>query len=329
MNQKGTTLTSLRKLNKHKQYEKIYNIVDHNCKALWRQLRWIAEQPIQMRLFRITSEFIPGSTLHEFDWIHRDRDFRELLEQSLAEVRDYADSHGIRLCTHPGQFTNICSDNPNVVERSIIDLEYHADLAALMGYGDTWHSSGFAINIHANYRQDPELERFVCVVENRLSPTARNLITVENDEFGCSVDQFVSSGISKHVALVLDIHHHWIQSGGKYITPEDPRIETFVDSWRGLRPLGHFSTSHEDVLINACKTTKPDYSVLEQQGFKATNLRAHSFGCWNQAVNDWAIDHLSWTDLEVEAKGKNIASRQLYERAASRGIIGARRGKST
>lgn len=192
-------------------------------------------------------------------------------------------------------------------------MNYHCYLAESMGYGDSWHSAGYAINIHANSNLDPNLDQLKDIIKNRLSPTLRNLLTIENDEFGCSVDTFISSKLYESVALVLDIHHHWVQSQGQYIDPSDPRIEYFKESWRGERPLGHYSTSSEILLEGACFSSKPDYTALLNAGHKPSKLRAHSYGCWNTASNDWAIGHLSWTDLEVEAKGKQLSSRQLWE----------------
>ena len=49
------------------------------------------------------------------------------------------------------------------------------------------------------------------------------------------------------------------------------------------------------------------------------DLRAHSDTMWNEAVNDWVVRHLAWTDIEVEAKLKNVASLQLAERARAMG----------
>jgi UV DNA damage endonuclease len=43
---------------------------------------------------------------------------------------------------------------------------------------------------------------------------------------------------------------------------------------------------------------------------------------WNEAVNDWVRRHLAWTDFEVEAKLKNIASEGLA-RHLTRGETGA------
>lgn len=311
MNQKQTTLTALRKLSSIDVLDKITQIVQHNCDTLWRQLKWLSSQPKQLRLFRITSNFVPAYTVGEFDWVFKHDQFKNIIN-GLQNIKQYADEHNIRLCSHPGQFTNICSISDYVVDESILELEYHADLARYMGYGDTWHSSGFAINIHANYQQDPDLTRFKDIILNKVSSTVRNLITLENDEFCCSVDQIISSGIADHVALVLDIHHHFIQSG-EYIQSDDIRAKTFFSSWKSIRPLMHMSTSSEMILTEHSNSVLPDRTLLLADGYNRKDLRSHSYLCWNNAVNHWACSFLPFSDIEVEAKAKNLASKQLYE----------------
>jgi UV DNA damage repair endonuclease len=321
MNQRSTTLTALRKMSRSDQHEKLLGIAQHNVEALMRQLKWIAEQPVEMRMFRIGSDFLPAYVTPDLRWVYDEPDVKRVVEDGLKAVRPFAELHGIRLSTHPGQFTTLCTQKPDVLERSIEDLDYHAYLAASMGYGGEWHGLGYAINIHANDNLDPNLAQMKSTIQKRLSPELRNLLTIENDEFGCSVDGMISARLYEVVALVMDIHHHWIQSLGQYIQPSDPRIEFFKESWRGSRPLGHFSTSSEELLQGACSISQPDLKILGEAGHRPSKLRAHSFGCWNDASNDWALSHLVWTDLEVEAKGKQIASRQLYDRGVSQGII--------
>jgi len=321
MNQASTTLTALRKMAPKEAYDKIHGLVTHNIATLYRQLEWISLQPKEMRLFRIGSDFLPAFTVTDLEWIYQDADMKRLIEDGLRDVRKTADASGIRLCTHPGQFTILCSQKPTVVDNAIIDLNYHAYLAERMSYGDTYHSSGFAINIHANNNLDPGLVQLKDVIANRLSPTLRNLLTIENDEFGCSVDEIIAAKLYDHVALVLDIHHHWVESNGEYILPTDPRIDFYKASWHGIRPLSHFSTSSEELLNGACSVTRPDFIALGTAGHKPSKLRAHSYGCWNEGSNEWALSHLVWTDIEVEAKGKQIASRQLYEQAKRTGVV--------
>jgi UV DNA damage repair endonuclease len=75
--------------------------------------------------------------------------------------------------------------------------------------------------------------------------------------------------------------------------------------------------SREDVLVGHCTQTRPDMAQLLSQGFKKQKLRAHSDFLWNSAVNDWAVTFTPQFDIEVEAKGKNLARQQLYDHLKS------------
>lgn len=318
-NQKSTTITHLKKLSKSDAYDKIFGILEHNVQSLRRQFEWVAQQPINMRMMRIGSDFVPGGTHKEFAWVLEDKDIVAMLEKNLAALGTFARKNFIRLSMHPGQFTLLNATSEDVVERSIIDLEYHAMIMRMLGYGSSWHDFGSVINIHGGGKANG-LTNVKYIIDNKLSVEARNLITLENDEFSFGIDDLLS--ISDSVAVVLDIHHHLIFTHGEYIKVNDPRIQRIQDSWRGQRPLGHFSTSREDVLINESTTKLPDVKqLLSDKTFNRSDLRAHSDGCWNTAANDWALEHLLWTDLEVEAKDKNLASMTLYKRALETGIL--------
>ena len=54
---------------------------------------------------------------------------------------------------------------------------------------------------------------------------------------------------------------------------------------------------------------------LLEHGYKKQKLRAHSDYMWNTAVNDWALSFWQHADIMVESKAKNLASKELYERA--------------
>ena len=118
----------------------------------------------------------------------------------------------------------------------------------------------------------------------------------------------------KDCALVLDIHHQWIRTG-EYISHTDDRLLRVIDSWRGVRPVIHYSTSREDVLVGHDPLVKPDLEALLAQGYKKQKLRAHSDFYWNEACNEWAVGFLDRFDVQCEAKGKNLASQQVYDQA--------------
>jgi UV DNA damage repair endonuclease len=259
-------------------------------------------------MVRLGSEMLQGYTEPSWiDWWQR-REIQDHCEKIFAPVGEAARRLGVRLSFHPGQFCVLASEADEIVERSILEFEYHADMARWMGYGGTWHDHGFKINVHLSGKGGPA--KFLRTLK-RLSPEARNLITIENDEISNGLD--ISLTVADSVALVLDIHHHWVKTG-EYIDPQDDRVKRVVESWRGTRPALHYSVSREDLLVDHDPRTKPDLAGLLDRGYKKQQLRAHSDFYWNDAVTDWALTFTDQFDIQCEAKGKNLASEQIYER---------------
>jgi UV DNA damage repair endonuclease len=264
-------------------------------------------------MVRLGSEMLQGYT--EPNWIAwwQQADIQAHLERIFAPVGARARELGVRLSFHPGQFCVLASVNENIVERSIKEFEYHADMARWMGYGKSFQD--FKINVHISGRQGPEGIRKVL---GRLSPEARNTITIENEENSWGLDDCLT--ISDIVPIVLDIHHNWIHSAA-YIDSNDDRVMRVVDSWRGMRPTCHYSVSREDVLIDHCINTLPNRDKLVENKINKQKLRAHSDFYWNNAVNDWALSFNDNFDIMMESKGKNLASFAVYDYAKQRGIF--------
>jgi UV DNA damage endonuclease len=213
----------------------------------------------------------------------------------------------VRLSFHPGQFTVLASDNPDIVSRSIEEFEYHVDMARWMGYGKTFQD--FKINVHIAGRLGPDGIRAALA---RMTPEARNTLTIENDEMTWGIED--SLDLVNDCALVLDIHHHWIKTG-EYIEASDDRVKRIIDSWRGQRPVIHYSVSREEHLVNHPTDTFPALDTLIESGHKKAKLRAHSNFYWNTAVNEWALSFRDQFDIMCESKAKNLASFALYEQA--------------
>jgi UV DNA damage repair endonuclease len=126
--------------------------------------------------------------------------------------------------------------------------------------------------------------------------------------------------LKDHVALVLDIHHHYIRDE-EYILPTDDRFKQVIDSWRGVRPAMHYSLSREDLIGWHDVNVRPDMHKLLEQGYKKQKLRAHSDYMWNNACNDWALSFLPYADIMTESKCKNLSSISLYNHAVESGVI--------
>jgi UV DNA damage endonuclease len=87
-----------------------------------------------------------------------------------------------------------------------------------------------------------------------------------------------------------------------------------IDSWRGVRPVLHYSYSRDEHLpVDFKHDTLPDMKTLLESGHKKQKLRAHSDFYPNKAANDYALSFLEHSDIMCESKGKNLASQALYE----------------
>jgi len=301
--------TTMRWLREHPEDadQRQWDIMNHNAAAAVKLIERVATLPAERRMVRLGSEMLQGYT--EPNWIAwwQRREVQDHCEKIFAPIGETARRLDVRLSFHPGQFCVLASEADEIVERSILEFEYHADMARWMGYGTTWHDHGFKINVHLSGKGGPA--KFLRTL-GRLTPEARNLITIENDEISNGLD--VTLAVAEHVALVLDIHHHWINTG-EYITLEDPRTQRVIDSWRGVRPAMHYSVSREDLLVDHNPLVRPDLQQLLSVGYKKQKLRAHSDFMWNRASNDWALTFGPNFDIQVEAKGKNLASEQVYQ----------------
>jgi UV DNA damage endonuclease len=304
LNGRSTTMRWLRE-HRNEAEQRQWDIMNHNAAAALRMVERVGSLPEHLRMVRLGSEMLQGYT--EPDWIEwwQQADVQRHLEKIFAPIGERARQLGVRLSFHPGQFCVLASVNENIVERSIEEFEYHADMARWMGYGKSFQD--FKINVHISGRQGPEGIRRVL---GRLSPEARNTITIENEENSWGLDDCLTLG--DVVPIVLDIHHHWCREG-EYLDPNSDRVKRVLDSWRGVRPAMHYSVSREDVLVGHDPDVLPDMTQLLARGHKKQKLRAHSDFYWNRAVNAWAASFSPNFDIQCESKSKNLGRDQFAE----------------
>ena len=303
----STTVAWLKRQTREVAEQKLWDLMVQNIESTRKLVEKVGTLDDNLRMVRLSSDILPVYTQCDYSYFWTQPSVRSYCELHFAEVGRIAREQNVRLSMHPGQFTVLASENPGIVERSIEEFEYHTDMARWMGYGREFQD--FKINVHISGKQGPA---GIKAALKKLSPEARNCITIENDEISWGLD--ASLELEKDLALVLDIHHHWINTG-EYIEANDDRIKRVIDSWRGVRPVIHYSVSREDVLVNHDPRSRPVLESLLVEGYKKAKLRAHSNFYWNEPVNQWALTHSEWADIMCESKGKNLASFALYEQS--------------
>ena len=310
LTERSTTVAWLNRQSREVAEERLWDIMVHNSAAVKRLIEYVGGLPENLRMVRLGSNQLPCATHPDWRYFWSRPDVVEYCEKHYGAAGEAARALDVRVSMHPGQFVVLASTTPEIVQRSLEEFEYHADIIRWMGYGKNWQD--FKCNVHISGRQGPA---GIKAILPKLSTEARNCITIENDENAWGLDS--SLELSKDVALVLDIHHHWCHSAGEYINANDDRIKRIIDSWRGVRPAIHYSVSRPDYIQDSVPSIKPDFQSLLASRHKKAKLRAHSDYMWNDAVNDWALSHWEWGDIMVEAKCKNLASSQLLQRHLS------------
>jgi len=300
-----TTIAWLSRQNKDVAEEKLHDLVKQNLQNTLNLVIKVSTLPERLRMVRLSSEILPVYTHADWSYFYKRADVIKLAEYCFAKIGQLARMSGVRLSFHPGQFTVLASENPGIVNNSIAEFEYHADMARWMGYGKTFQD--FKINVHISGKLGPAGIR---AAYQRLSTEARNCITIENEENAWGLDD--SLELASLLPIVLDVHHHWCREG-EWLDPKDTRVQRVIDSWRGVRPTMHYSQSREDYLVEHAIDIQPDMAILKDQGFKKSKLRAHSDFYWNIATNDWVLSYLPTHDIMCESKAKNLASFSLYE----------------
>jgi len=313
LNTGGTTYAWAKRNTRSVVEDKLIEVAKKNIRNTHALVKKVAALPPELRMLRLTSDMLSFYTMNEYKDFWARQDVRDNLARWFAPIGEVARANDVRISFHPDQFVVLASDREEVVNKSIEEFEYHVDMARWMGYGSNFQD--IKINVHISGRQGPD---GIKNVMNRLSPEARNSITIENDEMSWGIE--ASLELVDTCPLVLDIHHHWVKTG-EYIDNNDDRIKRIIDSWRGVRPVIHYSVSREDLLTGHCRDTRPDLNSLLENGHNKQKIRAHSDYYWNNAVNDWAVTFLDDFDIMAESKGKNLSSFALADYARKIGAF--------
>ena len=306
LNTGGTTQAWAKRNKRDVVEEKIMDVAKRNIMNTHALVKRVATLEPELRMIRLTSDMLSFYTMDGYKEFWQSTDVQNSLQRWFAPIGETARVNDVRLSFHPDQFVVLASDREEVVNKSIEEFEYHCDMVRWMGYGKTFQD--FKVNVHISGRKGPQGIRDVY---GRLSPEARNTLTLENEEYTHGLTDCLS--LSDLVPTVMDIHHHWIREG-EYIEPTDDRVKRVIDSWRGLRPTLHYSVSREDCLVEHARNERPAHDALILAGHSKQKLRAHSDYYWNDAVNDWALTFIDNFDMMCESKAKNLASFKLLER---------------
>ena len=218
-------------------------------------------------IYRLSSDSFPWMSEYEFSDLPNYDKVKSLLEEIGKKVKE----NNIRVSYHPGPFNVLASENQSVVDKTIKELNKHAELMDLMNLD---RNTFYPINIHINTTKptrEEAAQRFVERFE-LLSDSCKSRLTVENDD---SPNQYSVKMLYDWVyqkigiPIVFDQHHY--NYGPQDQSMEDA-LKLALSTWK-TRPLTHMSspktlednsgkqTAHADYIYEEIKTYGQDFDI--------------------------------------------------------------------
>lgn len=279
---RSATHAYVSRLGEEQRLAYLNGIALHNATALVEVLEYCRR--LEIRAFRVMSQLFPLAT-HPVSGYGVD-DLRDApaIRKLLDAARETAASAGIRLSLHPDQFVVLNSVREEVVASAVGELEWQSEVAELLGADVVCLHGGSMAG-----GPDEAVARLVAGVA-RLSPRARSLLALENDDRSFPVVELLAVCLATGIPLVLDAHHHRVLPGG--LTLEEA-TDWALATWDGREPHFHLSSP--------------------RAGWEAGDPRPHADLIDPDDVPRYWIDSGVPLTIDLEAKAKERAIVALRE----------------
>jgi UV DNA damage endonuclease len=267
---------------------------------------------LDVRMYRMATALAPYASHPDLPQFH---DQVAECAEELAQVGVLARKRGIRLSTHPGQYTVLNSERPDTQAAAIAELEVQAALLDAMGLGDeavvVMHVGGAAGGTHA------ALERFQAGFE-RLSGRAQARLVVENDDRTFALVDVLTLARRAGLRVVFDLLHHHCHDPERISDQEALRLA--LGTWpRAQTPKVHCSSPRLDV-----EQRRERRGRRVETRHVMPQLRAHAdlvdpIG-FERFLRETAPAVKRDFDVMLEAKAKDLALLRLRDQLAARGL---------
>jgi UV DNA damage endonuclease len=228
------TASYVLRLSKGERWSYLREIARHNAESLGQAVTQC--QALGIGAFRINSQVLPLGTHPTAGYTIPQLDPSGAIRKAFRLAGKTAKAAGVRLSFHPDQFVVVNSERESVVAGSLEELEFQAEIAALVGADViVIHGGGRAGGVEAALlRLEAGLKR--------LSRRARRRVALENDDRSFGPQDLLPLCRRLRIPLVYDVHHHRCLPDGLSVE----QATTFaVETWRGREPHFHMSSPRD------------------------------------------------------------------------------------
>lgn len=255
--------------------------------------------------YRISSTLFPLFNLDKAKVSLEDLPNATLIDDKFAEIRSFTKRFAptqFRNSFHPDHFNVLCSANPEVVRRTIGELDHHAWLLDNM-CGESSRSYWYPLNIHMSRSSgDPQtIAREFIKNYKKLPDRVQQRLVLENEDKGVWSPDRLYNLIYKEIGVPItyDNLHHKCNPGDW--SPSEA-FERCYQTWNdhGCCPLFHYSEGG----ANNNPRAHTDFSISSPQEFRSQHDTDVTRGMpidWDIELKqkDYAIQHIQETESKM------------------------------
>jgi UV DNA damage endonuclease len=260
---------------------------------------------VDVRVYRLSSSTIPYGTHPDLPQLDYRRQLDDCAAQ-LAALGAKAAALGLRLSTHPGQYTVLNAPDEELRRKSALDLEQDAALLDALGQGP---EGVVVVHVGGAYGdRSSALDRWARAYE-ALGDRARARLVVEHDETSFDVADVLELHRRTGVRVIYDHHHHRCNPAPALRDPGDALAAALATWPDDVRPKVHLSSPRTALrAVGKGRSARLVPPLLDQHA---------------DFVTPWELAGLLELaprplDVMLEAKAKDLAVLWLREQAARR-----------
>ena len=252
--------------------------------------------------YRISSTLFPLFNLDKANVGLEDLPNATLIDDVFEEIQQFVTGQSpkdFRISFHPDHFNVLCSANPEVVRRTINELDHHAWLMDRIA-GDDSRSYWYPLNIHMSRSTgDPEtIAKEFITNYHKLPKRVQSRLVLENEDKGLWTPDtlFELIHLETGIPITYDNLHHKCNPG---LWSVEEAFRICASTWQvhDVNPLFHYSEggannnprAHTDFAVSTPRAFRQQFD-----SFYTSNLKID----WDVELKqkDFAITHIE--DLE-------------------------------
>lgn len=234
--------------------------------------------------FRISSDLIPFAS-HPICTILWQDDYRD----QFKTIGRYIKKNHMRISMHPDQFIVLNAKDNDIVQRSIKELQYHAEVLDAL---DLQNTAKIQLHVGGVYNdKEASINRFINTYHH-LSENILKRLVIENDDNRFTLNDCLKIAEKLTLPILFDYFHHSIYHENNYF---DDLFFQYVQTWK----------NHDGLPMSDYSSQQPNSRV----GSHAQSIDINDFTKFLTITKPYDID------IMLEIKDKETSAQKAIETA--------------